>query len=65
MGDAIAAASSSLANDSVPAEAAVAIEMTATAVTVTITGQAPGVLRGTSSAVSVVAAVALEGWVPL
>ena len=62
---AIAAASSSLANDSVLSDARVSVDTTATVVTVTITGQAPGVLRGTSAAVRVIVAVSLEGWVPL
>jgi hypothetical protein len=62
---AVAAASSSLANDSVLRDALVSVDTTATLVTVTITGNAPGVLRGTSSAVSVAVAMSLEGWVPL
>ena len=62
---AAAAASASLANDSVLTGVKVSVDTTATVVIVTITGNAPGVLRGTSSAVRVTAAVSLEGWVPL
>jgi hypothetical protein len=62
---AVVAASTSLANDSVLTDALVSVDTTATVVTVTITGNAPGVLRGTSSAVSVAVAMSLEGWVPL
>jgi len=62
---AVAAASTSLASDSVLTDALVSVDTTATLVTVTITGNAPGVLRGTSSAVSVAVAMSLEGWVPL
>jgi hypothetical protein len=43
----------------------VSVQTTAFYVVVTITGMAPGLLRGTSSAVKVTAAVSLEGWVPL
>jgi Flp pilus assembly protein TadG len=62
---AAAAASASLANDSVLSGANVSVHSTATLVVVTITGNAPGVLRGTSAPVSVTVAVPLEGWVPL
>jgi Flp pilus assembly protein TadG len=62
---AAAAASASLANDSVLTGANVSVHSTATLVVVTITGNAPGVLRGTSAPVSVTVAVPLEGWVPL
>jgi len=62
---AIAAASSSLANDSVLSDTRVSVDTTAKIVTVTITGQAPGILRGTSAAMRVTVAVPLEGWVPL
>jgi hypothetical protein len=34
-------------------------------VVVTITGEAPGVIRGTSSPVRVIVAVSREGWVAL
>jgi hypothetical protein len=60
-----AAASTALANDGVLTGTAVSVEKTATVVVVTISGQAPGVLRGTSAPVSVTVAVALEGWVSL
>ena len=60
-----AAASASLASDSVLTGARVSVETTATVVIVTITGQAPGVLRGTSASVRVAVALPLEGWVPL
>lgn len=62
---AAAAASASLVSDSVLTRIHVSVESTATFVVVTITGDAPGMLRGTSAAVRVTAAVALEGWVPL
>ena len=58
-------ASAALASDSVLTHVDVAIATTAINVVVTITGSAPGLLRGTSSAVKVTAAVPLEGWVPL
>ncbi len=60
-----AAASLSLANDSVLTATNVSISTTATVVIVTITGVAPGVLRGMSSPVRVTVVVPLEGWVPL
>ncbi|HEX2782989.1 MAG TPA: hypothetical protein VHN36_05345 [Ilumatobacteraceae bacterium] len=62
---AAAAALLSLANDSVLTGSNVAINTTPTVVVVTITGDAPGVLRGTSAPVRVMVAVPLEGWVPL
>lgn len=62
---AAAAALLSLANDSVLTGSNVAINTTPTVVIVTITGDAPGVLRGTSAPVRVTVAVPLEGWVPL
>lgn len=58
-------ASMSLASDSVLTHVDVSVQTTAFYVVVTITGMAPGLLRGTSSAVKVTAAVSLEGWVPL
>ena len=62
---AAAAAAASLANDSVLTAADVAVDTTATLVVVTITGDAPGVLRGTSAPIRVTVAVSLEGWMPL
>lgn len=62
---AAAAASASLVNDSVLTGVHVSVESTPVVVVVTITGNAPGVLRGTSAPVRVSAAVSLEGWVPL
>jgi Flp pilus assembly protein TadG len=62
---AAAAAAASLATDSVLTSADVAVHTTANLVVVTITGDAPGVLRGTSASVGVTVAVSLEGWVPL
>jgi hypothetical protein len=62
---AVAAASASLSNDSVLTGYEVAVDTTATVVIVTITGDAPGLLRGTSAPVRVVVAVSLEGWVAL
>jgi hypothetical protein len=58
-------ASASLESDSVLTHVDVSVESTAINVIVTITGSAPGLLRGTSSAVKVTAVVSLEGWVPL
>ena len=58
-------ASAALANDSVLTHIDVSVQTTAINVVVTISGSAPGLLRGTSSAVKVTAAVSLEGWVPL
>jgi hypothetical protein len=60
-----AAASLSLANDSVLTGTRVSIDTTPTVVIVTITGDAPGVIRGTSAPVRVTVAMPLEGWVPL
>ena len=62
---AIAAASLSLANDSVLTRTLVAVNTTATDVIVTISGDAPGVLRGTSAPIRVTVALPLEGWVRL
>ena len=62
---AVASATASLADDSVLTAANVSIETTAIAVLVTITGDAPGVIRGTSAPVRVTVAVSREGWVPL
>jgi hypothetical protein len=62
---AAAAASAVLAHDSILTGVNVSVDSTSTVVVVTITGNAPGVLRGTSSPVRVTAAVSLEGWVPL
>ncbi|MDP9464917.1 MAG: hypothetical protein M3P52_09860 [Actinomycetota bacterium] len=62
---AAAAASASLANDSVLTGANVSVDTTVTDVVVTITGEAPGMLRGTSAPVRVTVAVPREGWVPL
>jgi hypothetical protein len=62
---AIAAASASLANGSVLTGTSVSIDTTATIVIVSISGDAPGVLRGTSAPIRVTVALPLEGWVPL
>jgi hypothetical protein len=62
---AAASASAALAHDSVLTRFDVAVDTTGTVVVVTITGDAPGVLRGTSAAVRVVVAVPREGWVAL
>lgn len=62
---AVAAASASLARDSVLTGADVSVETDATLVVVTIIGDAPGLLRGTSAPVHVRVAVPLEGWVAL
>jgi hypothetical protein len=60
-----ALARTSLASDSVLSNVNVAVTSTATDVIVTITGEAPGVLRGTSAPITVTVALPLEGWVPL
>ncbi len=62
---AVAAAVASLASDSVLSAVNVAVDTTASVVTVTITGDAPGMLRGTSASVRVTVALSLEGWVAL
>lgn len=62
---AVAAASASLTRDSVLNGVHVSVDTTETAVVVTITGDAPGLLRGTSAAVRVTVAVPVEGWVSL
>ncbi len=62
---AVAAAVASLASDSVLGGVNVAVDTTATIVTVTISGDAPGMLRGTSASVRVTVALPLEGWVAL
>jgi hypothetical protein len=62
---AVAAAVASLAGDSVLGGVDVAVDTTATIVTVTITGDAPGMLRGTSAPVQVTVALSLEGWAQL
>ncbi|MEP7203851.1 MAG: TadE/TadG family type IV pilus assembly protein [Ilumatobacteraceae bacterium] len=62
---AAAAATTSLTHDSVLTSVNVLVDTTATLVVVTITGDAPGMLRGTSAPVRVTVAVSLEGWVPL
>jgi len=58
-------ATTSLRRDSALAEPNVFVQSTDAAIVITITGRAPGLLRGTSSAVKVTAAVSREGWVPL
>jgi hypothetical protein len=62
---AVTAAMASLATDSLLSRVDVRVETTTLAISVTITGDAPGMLRGTSSAVSVTVAVARDGWVSL
>jgi hypothetical protein len=64
-GQAEAAALTSLGSDSVLSKATVKVTPTPTDVIVTITGNAPGILRGTSAGVTVTVAVPLEGWVSL
>src|SRR4029078_9445785 len=64
-GAAAEVATTSLAKDGLLSSPAVFVTSTDTAVVITITGRAPGLLRGTSSAVHVTAAVSREGWVPL
>ena len=65
VGAAAQVATTSLGRDSVLTEPDVSVQSTDSAVVITITGRAPGLLRGTSSAVKVTAAVSREGWVPL
>ncbi|MEO8265575.1 MAG: hypothetical protein ABI706_08705 [Ilumatobacteraceae bacterium] len=62
---AVAAAVASLDSDIVLSAVKVAVNTTATIVTVTITGDAPGMLRGTSASVRVSVALSLDGWVAL
>jgi hypothetical protein len=62
---ATAAASASLATDSVLTGANVSVDVHGETIVVTITGDAPGVLRGTSAPVRVTVALPREGWVPL
>jgi Flp pilus assembly protein TadG len=59
------AAASTLANDGILADVSVTVTVSGELVSVTVRGNAPGILRGTSRPVSVVAAVPLEGWVGL
>jgi hypothetical protein len=61
---AVASAQASLA-DAELQRAQVSIDTGAGVVRVTITGDAPGILRGTSSGVAVHAELPIEGWVPL
>lgn len=60
-----AAATATLRTDSLLSRAHVAVRTTPTDVIVTITGDAPGVLRGTSTAIRVSVALPIEGWVDL
>lgn len=60
-----AAAATTLARDSLLNHTRVTVHSNATDVIVTISGDAPGVLRGTSAAVRVTVALPLEGWVDL
>jgi hypothetical protein len=62
---AAAAASASLATDSVLTAANVFVDAAGAMIVVTISGDAPGVLRGTSIPVRVTVALPREGWVPL
>jgi hypothetical protein len=64
-GAAAEVATTSLAKDSLLTSPQVFVRTTDTAVVITITGRAAGLLRGTSSAVRVTAAVSRERWVPL
>ena len=59
------AASMALTRDSLLTGPRVSVETTATDVVVTITGDAPGILRGTSERVRVRVALPVEGWVGL
>jgi len=65
VGAAAEVAATSLTRDGVLTSPHVSVQPTDAAVVITITGRAPGLLRGTSSAVQVTAAVSREGWVPL
>jgi len=64
VGQAIAAAQSAL-TDTALTDPQVSIDSTGGRVRVSISGRAPGILRGTSSAVAVHADLPVEGWVPL
>jgi hypothetical protein len=63
-GDAQTSAVDVLAADTDLRDVAVVISESATLVTVTVTGEAPGILRGTSTAVSVTSAIPVEGLTP-
>lgn len=65
VGDASRFAEAALRTDSLLQDPLVAVTVADGRVVVTVTGRAPGVLRFTSGPVSVSAAVAVEGWVPL
>jgi hypothetical protein len=62
--DAQASAAQVLAADTDLRDVAVLISESASVVTVTVTGEAPGILRGTSSVVSVTSAIPVEGITP-
>jgi uncharacterized membrane protein len=62
--DAAASARRVLAVDTDLRHIDVAVTESSTVVRVTVTGDAPGIVRGTRSDVSVTAAVPVEGWVP-
>jgi hypothetical protein len=59
-----ASATAVLEADSLLTNPAIDIDMQGSLVVVTVTGQAPGIVRGTSSAVVVVEALPLEGFRP-
>ncbi len=63
-GDAREAAMAILAADTDLRRLDVAIDNDGELVTVTVSGAAPGIIRGTSTDISVTAAVPLEGWSP-
>ncbi len=63
-GDAQASATAILEADTDLRNVVVRVAMTAGVVTVTVTGDAPGIIRGTADAVSVTAAVPIEEITP-
>ncbi len=63
-GDARESAMAILAADTDLRRLDVAIDNDGELVTVTVSGAAPGIIRGTSTDISVTAAVPLEGWSP-
>lgn len=62
--DARLAAETILDADTLLRDVEVLVDVGPALVTVTVRGRAPGILRGTWSALSVTTAVPVEGWVP-
>lgn len=62
--DARTSATRILAADTDLAAPVVQVETTGRVVVVTVSGRAPGIIRGTSTAIEISEAVPLEGWTP-